>query len=394
MEDIFIEEKSFSKLKRYVKEELEKQKNLYSTIIDNYENNLEFTILKIICSTPLVYYKEIRESAFKWVIEKLELLRVGNIADYYGDKTNERIIGLENVNKKDEYLLNYFEVNSNNYYSEYQKLKFLLKRAVELKGNYIIHPTFFNSIEKLITTLFENGDNLKIHKEESDKNFIKKVKKLLKPEYNSRIKDLYNYIHILEKSSLFPKGYFENELSSFDFNTIDKENSIDADSLENPDLFNQPPDFKERLEALKKHPKYSITTSKEFVYYLVGLIQELVLDHETKSIRLKDNVGELIGVNKDRHIFNQDINQKFLTNLNNGDFLHYLRLLKLENTEITESYWQDFKKRELKNSINKKINSSGIVLEKDTKYKLAIRLSEEADLIKLFEIRAELYNKK
>ncbi len=156
----------------------------HSELLNRYRHNIEYVILKIICSTPIIYYKSIRESSFDWVIAMLEHVRTGG--------NNELAYCINNLNS--ENIINFFVVNAENYYSELQKLKFLLKRTVQLKSNYIIHPTFFKSIKILINTLFTNYDRCEKIKNDSDSLFLEKVIKLFKLKYPHLRSQAFNYI--------------------------------------------------------------------------------------------------------------------------------------------------------------------------------------------------------
>jgi hypothetical protein len=162
--------KSFDLLYKEVHEEfyengvelkIKEKHRVHKIVLERYHHNLNFVILKIICSTPLIYYKQIREASFAWVLKYLEFILAGN--------PEMNIIGINNLNEKN--LLKYFEVSWNNSYSEYQKFKFLLKRSVQLKSNFIIHKSFFKSIEALITLIYENYPNICSAKKESENKF-------------------------------------------------------------------------------------------------------------------------------------------------------------------------------------------------------------------------------
>lgn len=251
---------SISDLSTEIGGKLKKEIGAHKEIVNQYENNLPFVLIKIMCNSPLVYYRTIRENALKWVIAELE----------------EQ---LKKINKFDENEMcdkfKEFFILENNF-SEFHNLKFLLKRSVQLKSNYIISDTFFKSAKILINTLHKYAKNFKPLNE-------------------------------------------KKELS--------------------PELFN------------KRFPEDK--TSKKLIIYLVSLVQELVLNHETKSIKLEKNIDKSI---KNEKVISDELRTE------NGTFLHYLRLLKLENTEIAHKFWEQIKKEEKRKGLEK---IEEIILEED-----------------------------
>lgn len=97
--------------------------------------------------------------------------------------------------------------------------------------------------------------------------------------------------------------------------------------------------------------------NKGFIYYVISLIKELLYDHETKSIKLEKVLKEFI------YDENDD---------NNANFNHFLRLLRLENTEAInrlEIYY-------LNNKKNYKDNRKITDYTKDPKYINALETSK------------------
>ncbi len=284
---------AFNNLKRFVKSSLDEDysEEVISFIKPLY-SNIDFTILKIICSTPLVYYKVIRETAFNWIILKLEKERI-----YIEEKL---------LNEDDSKLIKYF---TDGEFPRIKSLKFFLKRSVELKSNFIINKVFFRTILKLIDKLYE---------------------------------------------------------------------------------FNCKPAIGSGLFAYKTN-----IPTKELVYSLSAYVQELLFNHETKALKLESTINDIIKVD------NRDING----DLNNGNSNHYLRLLKLENTEAIDRFWFYYLDKE-KNRNEKnpelaenemsllKIDELKISYANDPKYKSIIELEYNCQdaLIEFFRLRAKLHN--
>jgi hypothetical protein len=132
-------------------------------IIEANKYNLRFVVLKILCNTPQIYYKNIKSSVFYWIVFELESLRreIDKLFELHEKNTLYRI---ERGIDLDDYVahVNSFFSFKFNDYSRFQKLKFLLKRSVQLKSNYILHSEFFLTINKLITIVFVVNENLVI----------------------------------------------------------------------------------------------------------------------------------------------------------------------------------------------------------------------------------------
>lgn len=372
---------SFKKLETKVIELL-KIDFFHSKLIKENEKNIKFVILKIICSTPLIYYKEIRESAFHWVL--LELIKL--------KKEIEKI-------KIKEDLVSFFEVNGDNFYSQYQSLKFYLKKSVKLQSNFIIHNDFFATLKPFIDLLQKEDSQIylreiknnadKVFKDETNKLFIKiknyhapvkleliefvqdclseklitdkevdikgkkkdslnakkneneSILKFFKIQnrdfYTELYKSIDNYNHKVKiENNKNRKGFIENPLLGI---TFSPEKTLKKD-IKNQEIFDKD------IKYIKKLSKFKISSSKLFIYHLVSLIQELVYEHETKSIELNKNINNIIFEQKGDRIV---LKKEYKVNIINGDFNHYLRLLRLENTEIITKLWRYISDKAYKN---------------------------------------------
>lgn len=304
--DGFDYDKTFNNLKSFVLAPLDDAyHNDVISDIKKYYSNIDFTLLKIICSTPLVYYKVIRETAFNWILMKLE------------DERNFIDDTLLN-SADDELIYKYFRTGE---YPRVKNLKFFLKRSVELKSNYIISNSFFDSICKLIDRLYL---------------------------YNQKV------------SNNLSKG---------------------LSKIEEPDLFSP--------STIEYIP------TKELVYSLTGYIQELLFNHETKALKLESTINQLIETGK------LDIN----SDLRNGNSNHYLRLLKLENTEAIDRFWHYYLEKEKNRDLNNddlaenelsidKISELNEGYKNDPKFKSIILLESNCQnsLIQFFKLKALFYN--
>lgn len=312
--------------------EVKQRYKIYEKIILKYDHNLDYVILKILCSTPIIYYKQLRESAFYWFIAVLEKLRVG--------WEEHNIIGINNLSG--ENLINYFKVDGLNYYSEYQKLKFLLKRSVQLKSNYLIHKDFLESIKKLINLLYHNYDSLNQEKERSEIELVKRIEELFNSKYTKGHIEVYEYVESLcnsyvlskDRADALKKDKSESELRAAytNYKPVSKSGILQFDGDDPLEL-----EFYIAFENIRRIPKYRLITSKKLIYDLICLNQELIYQNEPKAIKLENNIAE----------FNEEESNK------NGDFSHFLRLLKLENTAAIENFWNYFydKEKEHNNEI-------------------------------------------
>jgi hypothetical protein len=348
---------------------------VHERILLQYEHNIEFVILKIICSTPLVYYKDIRESAFKWIIELLELHRTGD--------TNSNIIGIDNLSSDN--LQDYFKVNANSYYSEYQKLKFLLKRSVQLKCNYIIHKDFLISLKNLINLLYENYGKLNEIANSSEAELASLIKELFRTGYSPGNIELFSYVKALNKCKLISIDHMRSLLLEKNEISLRKEaEAYDIKNFTGGIVFEDEKknNFEEAFDKIKIKEKFRITTSKKLIYEFIAIIQELIYEHEPKAIKLDETIDNLIAKPNDI----------------NGDFNHYLRLLKLENTAAIENFYQYFFNKE-KNKQNATIDTKNIRIEdysSDPKFNSIENLVKIGDdyepFINFLKLKGELNN--
>lgn len=400
---------SLIELKNEIKDVLKNEHKAHEHIISKNEENIEFVILKIICSTPLVYYEQIRESAFKWILNKLE--EIGK--------------DIQDINE--ENLSNFFSITGDKCFSQYQELKFLLKRSVELKSNYIIHPKFFKSIEILINLLKSNYKELETKKTGFDKEIINEIEALYESTlYTPGKLILYTYYQDLYALRLLPKKSngtittFDDKDFAYNLNKdIDKYNKERKEKEEiQAELFATNPKkeeknkfeteedfFKDKFEELKAIPRHSLKTSKKFIYHLVSLVQELEYEHETKALKLEENINSLIGLDKEGGAIDKKKYDDFKNNTENGNFYHYLRLLRLENTEAIEKFWQYIKEKEsdkyTKHIGIKKIKNIPSTYKDDPKYIAIKRIQHiedngtdinEKSLTNYFLLKTELHN--
>ena len=319
-------------------------------IISENENNIDYVVLKVICSTPLIYYKQIRETSFYWVLIliKNKLTEIGNLK-----------------NPED-----FYKINENSDYNFYQDLKFLLKKSVKLNSNFIIHKSTLDSFKNLI-------DNL----EKIDKVITEKIKKIINPSFKNELEEmclnekylsvptiklkLYDFVQNNLKDSIFDSIEFNKRKLSkdgFDFSentNIDKKEktklttgfhknlikeynsyreSIPEEQINLLSEITQPlvkkehkpilQSFEQQFEKLSNLPRYKLSSPKNFITHIVALVQELVFQHETKSIKLDKVIDE---IRKDEKNFDKNCND-------NGTYFHFIRLLHLENIEIINKY--------------------------------------------------------
>ena len=86
--------------------------------------------------------------------------------------------------------------------------------------------------------------------------------------------------------------------------------------------------FLKEFNNLLEIKRYKLSSTKKFITHIIALIQELVYQHETKSIKL-DKV--LSRFQNSSNGYNPNGNE-------NGNFNHLLRLLQLENIEVINKY--------------------------------------------------------
>lgn len=261
---------------------------------ENKSEIIKFTLFKILTNTPLVYYLKIKESAFEWVLVELDsyINKASNL------KTQKHIEKFLNKNKSG--------------FSDYQTLKFLLKRSIQLDSNIIFHNNFldkiklfFNSVYKyenieteLITDLTSVFDKTKY---KNNQLFINNELKAL--DINEELRINESLINIEEGQLAFSEEQLEFQ---------DEQKIIE----------NHIKKYKE-----KKHIQNKLSL-KKFVYKYVGLIEELIDGHEIKAVRLENNISTY--------------NCK---GTSNGNFNHLIRLIKLENTSAIENFKYFFEKQ-------------------------------------------------
>lgn len=378
LENYFSKEKnSLANLSHKIFLRLRTEHKEHQYIIRKNKKNLQFVVLKIICSTPLIYYKIIREASFSWILEKLLVLEVK-----YLDNLNEQ--NIENLLK----------VRGNHYYSKFQELKFLLKKSVQLKSNYIINPNTLNKLKPLINCLLSQYDRLVILKSESEDIFEQNVKQTYSSkEINPAGKyELFQYYQDSRALGLVKTSFvvlnnltnqnektLEKELKRASEEFITKEHSrikkiLDKETREkkssnqtkleliekNKETYENTEEHRigfrynlihrkniTLIQQIKSLPKYHFPTSKRFIYDLVALVQELVYEHEIKAIKLEGNILGFLNKPHDGRMTYSPEHYEV-----NGNFNHYLRLLRLENTEIILKLWNYIKGKELRNTDN------------------------------------------
>ncbi|BBE20451.1 reticulocyte binding protein 2 homolog a [Aquipluma nitroreducens] len=338
---------------------------VHQDIIEKYSHNLKYIILKITCSTPLIYYQEIRDSSFHWIIGELEVLR---------EEINK--LNSENINSL-------FSVNTDSYFSKFQKLKFLLKRSVQLKSNYIIHPEFFKSFKKIINLIYAEKENLEKTCSNNNKSIIKELIRLYDSTKYIPGKVLV-YDYILELKHLISNKEFDNYTDNISYSSLKEESKKYIKPSLYEDYDENKSQFDKRFSELKQLDKFGYISPKKLIYQMIALIQELINDHETKAIKLEKNIK----------IFDYDPNDN-----GNGNFNHYLRLLKLENTAIIERFWEYFKIRETANNLKpieiKKFSKTLCKYENDPKYIVIIKELEaecKDSFDKFIELQSRLIN--
>ncbi|WP_121811223.1 hypothetical protein [Mucilaginibacter kameinonensis] len=289
----------------------------HKDIIEKYAHNVKYVILKLLCSTPLVYYKGVRNAAFQWVLYELEGLRKE----------------MEFIDRKK--LATFFEVTSRNYFSKFQRLKFLLKRSVQLKSNYIFHLTFLRSLEKFMDMLYEQESMLNLEFAASNRKIFDQLTNLfVQTDYTPGKIEVAKYLKELE--ALIMSEAYTTLIEDID----QKELEVAAISYNTELIFDPKREgFYRHLKAIKEQSKYTYVSVKKFIYQLVSLVQELIEEHETKAIRLEKNL-KLDLWSKPKYNPTDD---------RNGNFNHYLRLLKLENTAIIERFWEHYRLNESAN---------------------------------------------
>lgn len=274
---------------------------------DNKNEIIKFTLLKILTNTPLVYYLKIKESVFEWVLFELDnyINKASNL------KTKKQIIEFLTKNKSG--------------FSDYQILKILLKRSIQLDSNIIFHNNFLDKIK-----LFFNS----VYKYENIKNEL--ITNLI-PLFN---KTKYRNNQLFISNQLKTLDIDSNEELRINKSLINLEEGQLAFSDEQVEFQKEQKIIENHIEDYKEKKKIQNKLSlKKFVYKYVGLIEELIDGHEIKAVRLEDNISTY--------------NCK---GTNNGNFNHLIRLIKLENTSAIKNFKHFFEKQLESNFISTKEN--------------------------------------
>lgn len=275
--DIFLE-KDFEKLINYINQETN---NLYKN-----DKNLKFLILKILTRPPIVYHKSIKESVFKWALSELDII------------TTE-VKSINSINELYDFLN-----NEDVEYSRFGTLKFLIKRITQLGSNAVIHPDILDRIKYFIDFTYKIKN--------SDKDIlINKINSLsTKSLSGNLVTECRNLILSIKEEKNYTKPIFEQDMFKIEINQQYEEFSK---------IYSQ-------YEQLKFIENFKL---KDFIYKYVGYVNELIFNHESKAVRLRE---VLTGFKSD-------------STIENGDFNHLIRLLKLENTASIESYWKEFQNK-------------------------------------------------
>lgn len=218
-------------------------------------------IYKVFSSEPFIHFKSIKSKVFEWVL--IDLVRIVNDINKYHE-INETFFQAKKEDKPSEY-------------SKYNEFKFLLKRAVKLKMNYVYSVDVLFAIEKILKGIKKFG-----------------------------VITLYELKSIEQLDKGIPKNLFDDILQS-DKIKISGTNLIEVNS-------------------------YKPITTNGFITYYVGLLQELIIDHEAKALQSVVNVKRVINSSRFQSLF--DGSSKNLKNTYNDDFLILLRRMVLENTFI------------------------------------------------------------
>ncbi|MEP0265486.1 hypothetical protein [Dokdonia sp.] len=366
---------SINNIKNKIEEEL-KFDLKHRLIIYENKNNLDYTILKVICSTPLIYYKQIRKIAFYWVHIKIN-----------------RTIKIIN-RKLENHPIAFYELNSKTNYSIYQDLKFLLKKSIKLQSNIIFHKDTFKFYKVLIEKLNKIEPSKKSNAKKRNKSFTKNLQEICKNKVYLNIPTiklfLYDFVqnniknNVIEEftfdSKKITKKGIENEDKKITDNyhkSLIKEhyyyrdqiaNSMDSfETNNNFPLINRNDKasytkFRESFyNLLIENPRYKLSNTKKLINHLVALVQELVIQNETKSIKL-DKVLK----NERENDYDPNCNESATYN-------HLLRLLHLENTEILNKYAEEF----IPILIDKKIEDLNKTLLGNKKYEQLVEVQNK-----------------
>ncbi len=392
---------SLEKLKERIKDTLSRDFQHQHIILEN-NKNLDSVIIKVICSTPLIYYKQIRVNALNWILIKLKSLV-------------EKIEKLDNI--KD-----FYKINTDSDYNYYQDLKFLLKKSVKLRSNFIIHPNTFEFFESLLgkiksldisilrssNTTFKNEfEKLLTNEQYLNSPYIKL--KLYDFVQNNLKDDVFDEInfgeYLIKKEGVFEDlenqkeperiklnlevDYHKNIIKTYfkyrdekikasrnhtkPLSEIDKPSEIKYEIAQEKDKaliesFNS--NFK---LLLNEYPRYRVSSGKNLIVNIVAFVQELTFDHEVKSFKLDDVI--------DRKDTEQDNS--------NGTYNHLIRLLKLENIEVLNKYSGELLKQykteieEKKTTTHKGEKLDISYIEKETINQILIKDKKYQDLCEL-----------
>lgn len=326
-------------------DEVETVYTKHRAIIDFHKTNLKFTILKVLSSPPLVYHKSIRKKVFYWVLKELEQFR----------------LSIEDI---EENPLRFFINKDNELYSNFQKFKFLLKKSVQMKSNYIITSQMFDFIFRLIHVIDQNEESINLAALTKNRKSWFKAKNNFKSYTNEKYKDSANILERKQIRQLISKLDSNDDLLQLRKEILKQIKRID----EEDGSFNSELSFDSDLDEFKSQ-FYSVceisrfkplVSSKDLTYHLVALVQELINEHETKAVRLEQNIFEwMIKANAEYGVsFDEITNNRFV-----GNFYHYLRILRLENTSSIDRFWEYFLAKEKYVLENSNLNLSELESE-------------------------------
>ncbi len=279
---------------KQIEELLYKNSSISKFLVDKPSFNYEVKnlIYKTFSSEPFIQFKNIKLTVFDWVL-------------------NDLVKMVEEIAKKGKVEEDFFHAKKHGQpveYSPFQEYKFLLKRGIKLKMNYVYSRDVLMVNEIVLKGISEFKKITKFILEEKVQN------KNINPE------------SLFDDLQLTPQYYL--------------------------------------IEDGKESEKI---TSNDFITYYVGLLQELIIDHEAKALETVKNVKEIIDL-KQSLFPETNVNLK---NTYNDDFMVLLRRLVLENTFIFHTSSNKFINKQdekltfenLKN--NTKLDSFIDELEKD-----------------------------
>jgi hypothetical protein len=270
--------------------------NSYKDIEKTIINSL--TVQSFLISFP-EYGNEVRNAIFK-ICTSEPFIQFKNIREsVFKWVLFELQLIIEDINKEEDLSSGFFQAKRGSYitkYTKYQELKFLLKRGTKLKMNYIYSTDVLKALEKVLRGM-KKYKVLTFYKQQTASN--KNLELSLFTEKNA-VHNTLNYI----------------------------------------------------LEHDYQKDKSIYTTG--FITYYIGLLQELIIDHESKALQTVINVKEII----DNKI---DLFHKNLKNTYNDDYMNLLRMLVLENTFIFHSSSEKFlRKTEFSIDLNALKNNTNL----------------------------------